>query len=318
MKIVILDGYTLNPGDISWNEIQSLGDTKIYDRTNPDQVVERAKGAKVIAINKVQITDHILENLPDLQCILVLATGYDCVDIKAATSRNIIVCNVPIYGTDSVAEYVMAFILELSRYPALHDIAVKNGEWITSPDWCFWKKPLTELSGKTIGIIGFGRIGRRVGELSNSFKMNVLANDIYQKDAPAYTPFSWASIDDIFKFSDYITLHCNQTEENRKFINKDLLKKMKESAFLINTSRGGLIDEFDLANSLNSNEIAGAALDVVSVEPIRKDNPLLQSKNIFITPHIAWATKEARQRLMNITVENLKAFIAGHPQNVIN
>ncbi len=318
MKIVILDGYTLNPGDISWDEIQSLGDVTIYDRTNPEQVVERAKEAAVIAVNKVQITDHILNGLPDLKCILVLATGYDCIDIEAAASRSITVSNVPIYGTDSVAEFVMAFILELSRHPALHNVAVKNGEWFTSPDWCFWKKPLTELSGKTVGIIGFGRIGRRVGEIANSFKMKVVANDIYQNDAPAYTPFSWASIDDIFTLSDYITLHCNQTEENKKFINKQLLYKMKKNAFLINTSRGGLINELDLSIALNSNHIAGAALDVVSIEPIRKDNPLLKSKNIFLTPHISWATKEARQRLMNITVENLKAFIAGHPQNILN
>ena len=318
MKIVILDGYTLNPGDITWDEFKSMGDVTIYDRTTPEEVVERANRAEVIAVNKVQITEDILNDLPDLKCILVLATGYDCVDIKSAASRKIAVCNVPIYGTDSVAEFVMALILEMSRHPYLHNNAVKNGDWTSSPDWCFWKQPLIELSDKTIGIIGFGRIGRRVGELANAFKMRVMAHDIYHGNEPAYKSFSWASMDEIFESSDYITLHCNQTEDNKGFINKQVIGKMKNTAFLINTSRGGLITEHDLATALNSNLIAGAAIDVVSMEPIREDNPLLNAKNIILTPHIAWATREARQRLMKIVAENLAAFLKGHPQNVVN
>lgn len=317
MKIVILDGYTLNPGDLSWDHFSAYGELTIYNRTNPEQVVERAKDAQIIVLNKVSITAKMLEHLPHLKCILVLATGYDCVDVAEASSKGIVVSNVPIYGTESVAQFVMALILELSRQPALHDACVKRGEWMTSPDWCFWKKPLIELSEKNIGIVGFGRIGRRVGELAHAFKMNILANDIYEDNPPSYREFSWVTLEEIFKFSDYITLHCNQTRENIELVNADLIRHMKKSAFLINTSRGGLIKEKDLAAALDSEFIAGAAVDVVSTEPINANNPLLKAKNIIITPHISWATLEARQRLMTISAENLKAFIDGHPKNIV-
>jgi glycerate dehydrogenase len=318
MKIVILDGYTLNPGDNPWDGFQEFGETEIYDRTNTEQVVERAKGADIIALNKVKITDAILEQLPDLKCVLVMATGYDCIDINAAASRKITVSNVPVYGTESVAEFVFALVLELSRHPALHHQSVKNGEWTQNPDWCYWKKPLIELKGKTLGIIGFGRIGRKVGEIGYVFGMKVLANDINQINEPKYTEFSWATIEEVFENSDYISLHCNQTEHNYKFVNGALLQKMKKNSFLINTSRGGLIDEADLAKALNTESIAGAALDVVGREPIVPDNPLLEAKNIILTPHISWATLEARKRLMRICLQNLKAFLEGHPENVVN
>lgn len=317
MKIVILDGYTLNPGDNPWNGFYEFGETIIYDRTPPELIVERARGAEVIAINKVKITQDILNQLPDLKCILVLATGYDCVDISSATSRNIVVSNVPIYGTESVAEFVFALILELSRQPALHNHSVKNGDWSKNPDWCYWKKPLFELKDKTIGIIGFGRIGRKVGKLANAFDMKVLANDINMTNDPEYPNFSWATIEDIFVQSDYISLHCNQTKQNIKFVNSKLLKLMKKNAYIVNTSRGGLIEEADLADALNNEVLAGAAIDVVSVEPILPDNPLLQAKNIILTPHISWATLEARKRLMGISIQNIKAFLSGQPQNVV-
>ena len=318
MKIVILDGYTLNPGDNPWDGLYKLGETVVYDRTTPDQVIARAMGAEVVAVNKVQITEDILKQLPDLRCILVLATGYDCVDLDAASSRSIVVSNVPVYGTESVAEFVFALILELSRHPALHNKSVNEGEWSENPDWCYWKKPLIEIKGKTIGIIGFGRIGRKVGELANAFGMEVLANDINAINNPKYAKFSWATIEEVFDNSDYITLHCNQTEQNYKFVNYHLLDRMKRSAYLINTSRGGLVEEADLASALNTTSIAGAAVDVVSVEPILQDNPLLNAKNIIITPHISWATLEARTRLMDIVVQNLKAYIGEQPQNVVN
>lgn len=318
MKIVILDGYTLNPGDNPWDEFHKLGETVVYDRSTPDHIVARARGAEIVAVNKVQITEDILKQLPDVKCILVLATGYDCVDLKAAASRNVVVSNVPVYGTESVAEFVFSLILELSRHPAFHDKSVKRGEWTTNPDWCYWKKPLTELKGKSLGIIGFGRIGRRVGEIANSFGMEVLAYDVKVINSPKYANFSWATLEEIFDNSDYITLHCNQTEHNYRFVNSHLLERMKRGAYLINTSRGGLVEETDLAHALNTESIAGAAVDVVSVEPILQDNPLLKAKNIIITPHISWATREARTRLMEISVQNLKAYIGGRPQNVVN
>ncbi len=318
MKIVILDGYTLNPGDNPWDEFHKLGETVIYDRSSPDQVVARAGGAEIVAVNKVQITNEILKQLPALKCILVLATGYDCVDLRAAAARNIVVSNVPVYGTESVAEFVFALILELSRHPALHNKSVARGEWSENPDWCYWKKPLVELKGKTIGIIGFGRIGRKVSEIANAFGMEVLANDVSVISAPGYVHFSSENREKIFENSDYITLHCNQTEHNYKFVNAHLLQRMKKSAYFINTSRGGLVEEADLAHALNTEAIAGAAVDVVSVEPISPDNPLLKAKNILITPHISWATLEARTRLMKISVQNLKAYMEGQPQNVVN
>jgi glycerate dehydrogenase len=318
MKIVVLDGYTLNPGDNPWDEIGAMGSLSVYDRTNGADILERTLDADIIITNKAPVRRHVIERLPGLKLIAVSATGYDVVDIEAASEREIPVCNVPEYGTETVAQYVFALVLELSRQPALHDAAVKAGEWGLQPDWSFWKKPLLELAGRTMGIVGFGRIGRRVGELAHAFKMKVVAYDPLLLEDPPYRPFAWGSIESVFSRSDFISLNCNQTAENTGFVNWRLLDLMKKSAFLINTSRGGLINELDLAAALNDERIAGAALDVVSIEPIQPDNPLLNAKNILLTPHIAWATLDSRRRLMKETVENVKAFLRGVPRNVVN
>jgi glycerate dehydrogenase len=271
-----------------------------------------------VITNKVPITKSDMEQLPNLKMISVTATGYDIVDIEGARELGIPVCNVPVYGTETVAQYVFALVLELARQPALHDNAVKDGEWGAQPDWSFWKKPQVELAGKTMGIIGFGRIGRRVGELADAFKMNVIAYDPCQGDDPGLCSFEWEKLEDLFSRSDFISINCNQCLENTGFVNEDLLSRMKKTAFLINASRGGLINEADLAAALNEERIAGAALDVVSKEPIESDNPLLHAKNVIITPHIAWSTLDARRRLMDETVQNIQAFFDGKPRNVVN
>lgn len=317
MKIVVLDGHTLNPGDNPWTKVEELGDLTVYDRTPTDKILERAKDAEIILTNKTPLTKDVLPELPKLKFIGVLATGYNVVDTAAAKERGIPVANVPVYGTDSVAEYVMSLITNHFRQPALHADLVKQGEWSKKGDFSFWETPLWELSGKTIGIVGFGRIGQRVGQLASAFKMRVLAYDKYHGNPPDY-PFSWAEIDELFSESDVVTLHCPQTEENTCMVNKELLAKMKPTAYFVNTARGGLVQEQDLADALNNDVIAGAAVDVVSTEPIADDNPLLSAKNIIITPHIAWAAKEARARLMETTAENIQAFKAGNPVNVVN
>ncbi|MGD8305591.1 MAG: D-2-hydroxyacid dehydrogenase [Ignavibacteria bacterium] len=317
MDIVALDGYTLNPGDLSWEGFESLGTFISYDRTSKEKVIKRAKDADVIVINKVEITKEILNELPKLKYIGVLATGYNVVDIEAVKNKNIVVTNIPTYGTNSVAQMVFALLLELTQNVGLHSESTRNGEWNKSEDWCYWKKPLVELKGLTLGIIGLGRIGSAVANLGRAFSMRVLAND------PA-TPVSIPDLitmvdqDKIFKESDVISLHCPLTDENKEFVNADKINLMKKSAFIINTSRGQLIKERDLASALNNDRIAGAALDVLSKEPPDEINPLLSAKNCIITPHIAWATKSARQRLMNIAVENLKAYLDGNPKNVIS
>jgi glycerate dehydrogenase len=318
MKIVVLDGYTLNPGDNSWDRLAGLGELEIYDRSNEAETASRCRGAQIILTNKVRISEDIIRENKDLRLIAVTATGYDCVDMAAASRAGIPVCNVPVYGTDSVAQFVMALLLEMARQPALHNAAVRKGEWAAQPDWSFWKTPLVELTGKRMGIIGFGRIGRRVGELAHAFGMSVLANDIKPHPDPAYPEFAWAGVDEIFRESDVVTLHAYQTAENAGFIKRSLLKTMKTTAFLINTSRGGLINEHDLAEALNQGWLAGAALDVVSQEPIQDDNPLLGAKNLILTPHIAWAAMEARKRLMDTTVDNIEAFLNGKKQNLVS
>ncbi len=317
MKIVVLDGYTLNPGDNPWTPVEKLGDLTVYDRTPTDKIPERARDAEVILTNKTPLSGDTLAQLPKLQFIGVLATGYNVVDVAAARDRNIPVSNVPVYGTDSVAEFVFALITHLFRQPSLHAGLVKQGEWQKTGDFCFWRTPLAELAGKTIGIVGFGRIGQRVGQLASAFKMKVLAFDTYHGNPPDY-PFSWAEIDELFSESDVVTLHSPQTPENTGMVNRELLAKMKRTAYFVNTARGGLVQEQDLADALNNDVIAGAAVDVVSSEPIAEDNPLLSAKNIIITPHIAWAAKEARVRLMETTAENIEAFKAGNPVNVVN
>lgn len=318
MKIVVLDGYTLNPGDNPWSGVEAQGSLTVYTRTPAEKILERSLGADIILTNKTPLSAETLAQLPDLKFIAVLATGFNVVDVAEARQRNIPVSNVPIYGTDSVAQFVFALLLELCHHVALHDKLVKQGDWTAIEDFCFWKTPLIELRGKTMGIVGFGRIGRRTAAIADAFGMKVIAHDLYQGAAPDYDGFEWAEVDALFQRSDVISLHCPLTPENGGFVDKRLLQQVKPGSLLINTSRGPLINENDLAEALNSGQLAGAALDVVSVEPIKAGNPLLQAKNCLITPHIAWATLEARQRLMQTTVENVAAFIAGSPINLVN
>ncbi len=318
MKIVVLDGYTLNPGDLSWDEIGKLGELTVYDRTAPNEIVERTRKAEIILTNKASVSAITLEKLPDLKFITVMATGYDIVDIAAAGRQGIPVSNVPEYGTDSVAQFVFALLLELSHHVGAHQEAVKAGEWTASLDWCFWKTPQILLKGKKMGIVGFGRIGRRVGELAHAFGMEVMAFDPQSQESPSYAPFNWKSLRDVFAEADVVTLHCPQIEDNAGFVNDELLDLMKRDAFFINAARGGLVNENALAQALNKGSIAGAAVDVVSVEPIRPDNPLLSAQNCLISPHIAWASLGARQTLMAETIKNIKAYTSGNSINVVN
>lgn len=318
MKIVVLDGFTLNPGDNPWSGVEAQGEFTVYDRTPAELILERCVGADIVLTNKTPLSAETIAQLPELKFISVLATGFNVVDIAAARARNIPVSNVPIYGTDSVAQFVFALLLELCHKVALHDQEVKAGAWSAQPDFCFWKTPLIELAGKTMGIVGFGRIGRRTAALAHAFGMKVLAHDLYRGDAPDYEGFEWSEIEDLFARADVVSLHCPLTPENKAFVNTALLERMKASSFLINTSRGPLVAQDDLVQALESGRLAGAALDVVTVEPIEADNPLLKARNCLLTPHIAWATLEARQRLMQTTVENVAAFIQGSPINVVN
>jgi glycerate dehydrogenase len=318
MNIVVLDGYTLNPGDNPWTPVQGQGNLVVYDRTPADQIVARAVDAEIVLTNKTPLTAQTISALPRLRFIAVLATGYNVVDIDAAARRQIPVSNVPVYGTDTVAQHVFACLLSVIHRPYQHDAAVRQGRWQQSGDFCFWLSPLTELVGKTMGIVGFGRIGRRTAEVAHALGMRVLAHDVYQGNPPAYQPFAWSSIDGVFAESDVVSLHCPQTPDNARFVNQALLSRMKPTAILINAARGGLVHEQDLADALNAGVLAAACLDVVSVEPIQESNPLLAAKNCLITPHIAWATVEARRRLMQTTGENIAAFIAGRPINVVN
>ena len=318
MQIVATDGYTLNPGDTPWDAIAHMGRLTVYDRTAPAELIERCREAEVLIVNKTPVRADAIDRLPHLRYITVSATGYDCVDVVAAGRRGIPVSNVPIYGTDSVAQYVFSAVLHLCHNISVHDAAVKEGEWSRSPDWSFWKRPLVELAGKTMGIVGFGRIGRRVGELAHAFGMRVLAHDTFQGAEPGYTPFAWSELEALFAQSDVVSLHCPLTADNRGFVNRDLLGCMRPSAILVNAARGPLVNEEDLAAALNGGRIAAAALDVAAVEPIRPDSALLCARNLVITPHLAWATREARQRLMATTAENVRAFLSGTPQNVVN
>lgn len=319
MKIVVIDGYTLNPGgDNPWDELEDLGELVVYDRTDEDQIVERSRDAEIILTNKVPLMADTLEQLPKLIYIGVTATGYDNVDMRTARQRNIPVSNVPVYGTDSVAQYVFALLLELCHHVGQHDLAVKNGKWTKAREFSFWETPLVELAGKKMGIIGFGRIGRRVGELSHAFGMEVLAQDIFHGELPAYRPFSWMDVEEVFAEADVVSLHCPQTPDNLGFVNEALLNQMKPTAILINAARGGLVNEKDLASALDGGKIAGAAVDVVSAEPIRANNPLLKARNLIITPHIAWATLAARRRLLQTSIDNVRAYLEGNPTNIVN
>ncbi len=319
MKIVNLDGYTTNPGDLSWEGFERLGDFTVYDRTNPDQILNRAKGANILIINKTVLNRELLEKLsPELEYIGLQSTGYNVVDCKAARELGITVCNIPAYSTNAVAQLVFAFILQITNQVSIHSQAVRNGEWCDCPDFCFWKTPLSELSGKTIGIIGFGSIGSRVAHLAEAFGMNILAFSPSKKEKGSLKCIEFVDMDYLLANSDIVTCHCPLTPQTTGLINENSIAKMKKSAILINTSRGPVVDQKALADALNNGDIAAAGLDVLEVEPAKKDNPLLRAKNCYITPHIAWAAKETRQRLLNILEENLVAYLNKKPQNVVN
>ena len=318
MKIVILDGYTLNPGDLSWDALKQSGELVVYDRTPADKVVERAAGAEIIFTNKTPVSEDTLHQLPSLKFIGILATGFNIVNTEVAKTRAVIVSNVPGYGTSSVVQMTFALLLELCHHVQRHSDAVMEGKWAGSADWCYWDFPLVELSGKTIGIIGFGRIGQQVGDVASAFGMNIIGTSRTQTDQSHRKNFKWAGVPELLQQSDVVSIHCPLFPETKGLINKENLKLMKKSSFLLNTSRGPIIVDEDLADALNNDAIAGAGIDVLSVEPPSKDNPLFTAKNCIITPHIAWATKEARARLMDIAVKNLAAYLEGKPANVVN
>lgn len=319
MKIVNLDGCTTNPGDLSWDGIKKYGDYTVYDRTSPEDIVIRAKGANALIINKTVITREILESLkPELEYIGLQSTGYNVVDCQAAKELGITVCNIPSYSTNAVAQLVFAFILEITNQVSVHSESVRNGDWCRCPDFCYWKTPLTELMGKTIGVIGFGSIGRKVAEIAEAFDMNVLAYSPRPKDKGGLKSIHFVDLDTLLKTSDIITCHCPLTPETTGLINKENISKMKKSAVFINTSRGPVVNEQALADALNNGEITAAGLDVLETEPAKAENPLLTAKNCYITPHIAWAAKETRARLLSILEDNLKSYIEGNPKNVVN
>lgn len=317
MKIVNLDGYTTNPGDQSWDWLEKYGEYKVYDRTNKEDIIARAKDADILIINKSVITAEMLDKMPNLKYVGLQSTGYNVIDCDAARKRGITVSNIPAYSTNAVAQLVFAFILQITNKVTMHSDAVHNGEWCECPDFCFWKSPLAELDGKTIGIIGYGSIGKKVSKIADAFGMNVLVFTPHPK-SEENTMVRFVDFDELLAKSDIITCHCPLNNKTENLIDKTALSKMKKSAIFINTSRGPVVDDKALADALNNGKIQAAGLDVLRVEPPSKDNPLLTAKNCFITPHIAWAAYETRARLLRILEENLKAFIEGKPQNVVN
>lgn len=318
MKIVVLDGYTLNPGDITWEELEKLGELKVYDRSGEEQIIERVGDAEVVFTNKTPLSKGALKKMTHLKFICVLATGYNIVDVDAAKKLGIVVTNIPTYGTDAVSQMAIALLLEICHHVGEHSESVKCGEWTNSLDWCYWKYPLIELAGKTMGIIGYGRIGQGTGRIAQALGMNVIAYDKQRKQSLESNTMKYVELNELMAKSDVITLHCPLFESTKGIINKSTISKMKDGVKIINNSRGPLIVEEDLAQALNSGKVGAAAVDVVSTEPIKKDNPLLKAKNCIITPHISWAPKESRERLMNIAIENLKQFLAEKPVNVVN
>jgi len=317
MKLVVLDGYTLNPGDLSWDSFHAIGECQVFDRTAKEDLLARAQDATILLTNKTPLRRDTLVALPSLKYIGVLATGYDVVDLEQTRRQNIAVTNVPAYGTNSVAQMVFALILELCNRTEQHSDAVRWGAWTHNPDWCFWQTPLIEIHGKTLGIVGYGRIGKKVAQIALAFGMKVIITST-RRPSDLIPEVQWGTLDEVFAASDFVSLHCPLQPSTCGMINSPRIAQMKDGAFLINTSRGGLIVEEDLANALNSGMLAGAALDVLSTEPPPSSNPLLQAKNCIITPHIAWATREARARLMNIAAANLKAWLDSRPQNVVS
>ena len=317
MKIVVLDGYTENPGDLSWKDLEALGETTIYDRTPVELVEERIGDAEIVITNKTPIDKEIFEKCQNIKYVGVLATGYNVVDVNTAAEKGIPVCNIPTYGTTAVAQMVFALLMEICHHVGTHSEAVKMGEWSNNVDWCFWKYPLIELAGKTMGIVGFGRIGKAVGRLAKAFGMNVLAYDEYENEEGKAIA-DYVTLDELYTKSDVISLHCPLFPAPTGMICKESIAKMKDGVILINTSRGPLINEADLAEALQSKKVYAAGCDVVSTEPIKADNPLLGCYNSILTPHIAWAPKESRQRLMDIAVDNVRNFLNGTTVNAVN
>lgn len=321
MKIVVLDGYTLNPGDLDWKGLESLGECTVYDRTSltdTEEVIQRIGDAEVVYTNKTPLPEKVFEECKNLKFVGVLATGYNVVDITAARKRNIPVANIPTYGTVAVGQFAIALILEICHHIGYHSKVVHEGKWAANPDWCFWDYPLIELDGKTMGIIGYGRIGQATGRIAQALGMTVLAYDSYRNPALESDTCHYTELDELLSKSDVIALHCPLFPETEKMINRSTIAKMKDGVIILNNSRGQLINEQDLADALNSGKVAAAGLDVVSTEPIKSDNPLLTAKNCLITPHISWAPKESRKRLMDIAVSNLQEFLKGTPKNIVN
>ena len=317
MKIVCLDGYTTNPGDLSWKELEELGDFTVYDRTPKDKLIDRAYDADIIVTNKVILEKEELDKLPNLKYISMLATGYNTIDVEYARTKGIPVSNAPDYSTKAVAQHTFAFILEIHNNIALHSQSVKNGDWVNSPDFCYWKKPVMDLNNKTIGIIGYGKIGQEVAKIANSFGMNIKVlkrNKNYETDSN----ITFCDMDELLSTSDIVSLHCPANKETIGMVNREFLSKMKNTAVLINLSRGVLVNEADLADALNNGVIGYGAIDVLYTEPARPDNPLLTAKNIFITPHIAWASEESRKKLITIMANNIKGFITNNQINIVN
>ncbi len=320
MKIVVLDGYTENPGDLSWSALEALGELTVYDRTSltdEDEIIARIGDAEAVYTNKTPITKRVIDACPNMKFISVLATGYNVVDYTYAREKGIPVTNIPTYGTAAVGQFAIAMLLEICHHVAHHSEAVHEGRWEHNQDWCFWDYPLIELADKTIGIIGFGRIGQTTGKIAKAMGMNVLAYDSFQSDSGRAIG-EYVDLDTLLAKSDVIALHCPLFPEPQGIINKDTIAKMKDGVIILNNSRGPLVVEQDLADALNSGKVYAAGLDVVSTEPIKGDNPLLKAKNCIITPHISWAPKESRQRIMDCAVSNLQAYQAGHPVNVVN
>lgn len=318
MKIVILDAFTTNPGDLSWDWLNAYGEVDIYDRTPKAEIVPRCKDADIVITNKTPLGKDEIDGMPHLKFVALLSTGFNIADGAYLREKGIPLCNIPSYSTSAVAQLVFSFITAFSNGVAVHSDAVHNGEWTACPDFCFWKTPLRELAGKTLGIIGFGKIGQRVADIAAAFDMQILGCSGHETDQSARKNFHWASADEIAKESDFITLHCPLNASTEGLVNAEFLKKMKKTAYLINTARGPVVEDSALANALNNGQIAGAGLDVLSVEPPQANNPLLTAKNCLITPHIAWAGFETRARLMSVLQENFKAYFNGKPQNVVN
>lgn len=317
MNIVVLDGYTLNPGDLSWDGLRKLGQVKVYDRTDSKDINNRIKDAEAIFVNKVHISEEIIRANQQLKYIGELATGYNNIDIKAASKAGIVVTNIPSYGTDSVAQHAFALLLELTTRVGHHNQEVKKGRWANNKDWTFWDYPLSELAGKTMGIIGFGKIGQKTGKIARAFGMDVIVNNHSKNQDKINEGYIYLSLDEIFEKSDVIVLHCNLSDENKNLINKESIRKMKKKPILINNARGGLVNESDLAWALEEGLISGAGLDVLDPEPPSVDNPLYKFDSCIITPHLAWAPYESRKRLMDQAVKNFEAFIGGKTINQV-